>query len=345
MKKFVVIVLAIAVLVGGYLLVMRDPKTTQSPSSGNTSEKVRIGFSMGTLKEERWQKDAGHFTDRAKELGAVVDVMYSGEDSALQISQAENLILQGAKALVVVPQDAAAAAVIVEKAHAAGVKVIAYDRMITGSDLDLYISFDSRKVGEIQASEVVKKVAKGNVAYIGGSPTDNNAYLLKEGSMAILDPLVKKGDMTIVVDAFSPGWSPEEAYKTIKTYLATGKKLDAVVAANDGTASGVIRALAERGLAGKVPVSGQDADLTACQRVVEGTQTVTVYKPLKDLAYKAAEAAVALAEGRTVETNGTLNNGKIDVPAYFLDLVAVTKDNMESFITTYGFHTREEVFK
>lgn len=337
----VIVIIAILLGIFGY---SKKPVEKIPDTKDIKGEPIRIGFSLGTSQEERWQKDTANFISRAEELGATVEVKYSGENPKLQISQAENLIIGGVKVLVVVPSDSQSAIEIIKKAHDAGVKVIAYDRMIEKSDVDFYITFDSREIGKMEAQAVLEKVSKGSIAYIGGSDTDNNAFLLKQGSMSVINPLIKNNSLKLVVDTFTPGWRPEEAYKTIHSYLATGKKIDAVVAANDGTAGGVIKALEEYGLAGKVPVSGQDADLKACQRVVAGTQTMTVYKSLKNLAYGAADASIALAKGVIPETNGSLNNGKIDVPAYFLTPVVVTKDNMESTVIADGFHTYAEIY-
>lgn len=313
----------------------------------NSKDEIVIGFSVGTLREDRWIRDAEFFNEKAKAAGAAAIILFAGNDSSLQMSQAENLILQGVDVLVVLPQDAEKAAAIVEKAHKAGIKVLAYDRLIKNCDLDFYVSFDSIKVGEFQARGVLAAANKGAFAYIGGAPTDNNAHLLKEGSMRLLEPKIKNKDITLVLETFTPDWKPEEAYKAMKTYLQEhkGKGLDAVVAANDGTAFGVIQALREYGLAGKVPVSGQDAELGACQRIVEGTQTVTVYKPLRSLAQRAVEAAIALARAQAAETNTAINNGKKDVPAYLIEPVAVNKDNMQAVIIKDGFHTYDKVYK
>lgn len=346
-KNRILILVGVLVLIivgGGIVFYKLLGSNPLSQNGTGTKIKPLIGFSLGTLREERWQKDADYFTEKVENLGGAVKVQYSGEDAKLQISQAENLILQGAKVLVVVPYDASTAGAIVEKAHAANVKVIAYDRMIPNSDVDLFITFDSRVLGKLQAQEIVKRVPKGKYAYVGGSPTDNNALLLKEGTMGVLSPLIKKGDITIVTESFTPNWQPEDAYRTLKNYLASGKTVDAVVAANDGTASGVIRALKEVGLAGKVPVSGQDAEITACQRLIDGTQAMTIYKPLEDLAKQAAEEAMRFAQGKNAHTNGSLNNGKINVPSYFLDPIVVTKSNLDKAIIDSGFHTREEIY-
>lgn len=345
MKRFFLVLLVVVAIAGLAFTFYRISFTdTDTAISNSENDRVLVGFSLGTSREERWIKDADFFVERANELGANVAVKYSGEDSALQISQAENLIIQGVKALVVVPNDAVAAARIVEMAHTAGIPVIAYDRMITNSDVDLYITFDGRRLGELQAQEIVKRAPKGDFAYIGGSPTDNNAFLLKEGSMKVLDPLIKKGTVDIVVDTFSVNWQPEEAYKALKAYLASGKTVDAVIAANDGTAGGSIRALREYGLEGKVPVSGQDADVAACQRIIAGTQAMTIYKPLKTLAYTSAEAAVNMTLGKKAVVNGSINNGRKDVPSYFIDPIVVTKDNMDAVIIDSGFHSRESIY-
>ncbi|MBN2368654.1 substrate-binding domain-containing protein [Candidatus Woesearchaeota archaeon] len=323
-----------------------------TPSTDNTNENeapaedpIVIGFSMADLRVERWQRDRDLFMEKAEELGASVVFVSADLDSDVQETQAENLILQGVDVIVIVAHDGEKAAAIVEKAHDAGIKVIAYDRLIKNSDLDYYISFDNVKVGEYEAQGVVDVVSSGDFAYLGGSPTDNNAFLVKEGSFNVLQPKIDSGDINLVLDVFNDGWKSEEAYRQLKAYLDEHKTLDAVVAANDGTALGAVQALKEFGLDGKVPVSGQDASLGACQMIVEGKQTVTVYKPLKSIADKAAEMAVAVAKGEAVETNQVVNNGKIDVPSYLLDVVGVTKDNMMETVIKDGFQPYEEVYQ
>jgi D-xylose transport system substrate-binding protein len=306
---------------------------------------IVIGFSLATLQEERWQRDRDMFVAAAEKLGAKVEVQAANNDEAKQIAQAENLISQGVDVLVVVPQNAEATASIVEKAHEAGIKVLAYDRLIRNADVDLYVSFDNERVGEMQAEAIVKLVPKGKYVYIGGAETDNNAHLFKKGAFNILQPLIDKGDIEVVYDQWTRDWNPANALANMENALtANNNQIDAVVAANDGTAGGVIQALAAQGLAGKVPVSGQDAELAAIKRIVEGTQTMTVYKPIRALAEKAAELAVQLAKGESVETNATVNNGKIDVPSVLLDPIAVDKTNIEETIIADGFHSREDIY-
>ncbi|MDI3482016.1 MAG: D-xylose transport system substrate-binding protein [Tepidanaerobacteraceae bacterium] len=324
----------------------QNQSAQQTPQQTAQSEKIRIGLSMDDLRLERWQRDRDYFVEKAEELGAEVLVQSANGDDQTQLSQCENLIAQGVNVLVIIPHNGDAMAPIVEEAHKSGVKVIAYDRLITNSDVDYYISFDNVKVGELQAQAIVEKVPSGNYFLMGGSPTDNNAKLLREGQMKVLQPLIDKGDIKVVGDQWVKDWLAEEALKIMENALTANKnKIDAVVASNDSTAGGAIQALAAQKLAGKVAISGQDADLAACQRVVEGTQTVTVYKPIKLIATKAAELAVAAAKNEKVETNGATNNGKIDVPSVLLTPIPVSKDNMAETVIKDGFHKLEEVYK
>lgn len=306
---------------------------------------VRIGFSIDAVKDERWQRDIDMFTARARELGAEVLLQSANGSDALQNSQAENLLTQGVDVLVVVPHNGKAAASIVEAAHKAKVPVIAYDRIINNSDLDLYVSFDNLKVGAMQAQALVKRAPKGNYVLIGGGPTDYNAILFRRGQISVLAPLIKKGDIKIVADQWATDWQPVEALKIMENALTRNQnKVDAVVASNDGTAGGAIQALVEQKLGGKVLVSGQDADLAACRRIAAGTQTMTIYKPIKLLASKAAELAVDLAKGRLQKPAQTVHNGKIDVPAVLLEPIAVDAGNLESTVVADGFHPREALF-
>jgi D-xylose transport system substrate-binding protein len=319
-----------------------------APASGGGGEKkITIGFSMDTLKEERWQRDRDLFVAKAEELGARVLVQAANGDDALQNSQAENLLTQGVDVLLVAPHNGKTAAIIVESAHKAGVPVIAYDRLINDSDLDLYISFDNVGVGEMQGKYLVDRKPTGSYVLIGGAPTDNNALLFRKGQMNIIQPLVDKGAIKIVSDQWAKDWQAVEALKHMENALTrSNNQVDAVVASNDGVAGGAIQALAEQKLAGKVLVSGQDAELAACQRIVAGTQSMTVYKPIRLLAHKAAEVAMKLARKQPHgEATKPLANGKIDVPSILLLPVAVDKDNMAATVIADGYHKLEDVYR
>lgn len=314
--------------------------------AGCGEKKLRIGFSMDTLKEERWQRDRDMFMAAAEKLGAEVLVQAANGDDALQLSQAENLLAQGVDILVVVPHNAEACAAIVESARKSKVKVLSYDRLIKNSEVDLYISFDNEKVGYLQASYITKLVPSGTYAYIGGAPTDNNAHMFRAGAMKVLEPLIKKGKIKLAYDQFTNDWKPELAQSNMENALTKlNNHVNAVIAANDGTAGGVIQALAEQKLAGFIPVSGQDAELAACQRIVEGNQSMTVYKPIRLIATKAAEVAVAMAKGEKVDTNLTVFNGKINVPFLALEPIVVDNDNMYEAIIKDNFHKIEDVYR
>ncbi|HAO99035.1 MAG TPA: D-xylose transporter subunit XylF [Fibrobacteres bacterium] len=314
--------------------------------SSTTPAKPLIGFSLADLKEERWQRDRDFFTAKAESLGAEVIVQDASGDPNAQLRQCDALLAKGVKVLVVVPKNADAARPIVLNAHAKGVKVISYDRLIGDSPVDLYLSFDNEKVGEIQAQAIATKVPKGNYLVLKGDPADKNSDMVHAGHLKILQPLIDKGDIKVVAEQSCDKWLRSEALRITADALQKNH-IDAIVASNDGTASGAIAALEAKGMAGKIPVSGQDADLIACQYIWKGIQTVTVYKPIKKLAEAAAELAVHAAKGDSLNAQGTqtLQNGEHSVPALFLDPVAVTKENLMETVVKDGFHTEEDVKK
>jgi D-xylose transport system substrate-binding protein len=329
-------------------VVPKETAQTEVTNGGTSisNEKIKIGFSMDTLEEERWLKDRDLFKEEVEKLGAEVEIMAANGDDALQISQAETLISQGVDLLVVVPHNAEATAAIVDKAHLAGIKVISYDRLIKNADIDLYISFDNEKVGEMQAEAITKLVPKGKYVYIGGAVTDNNAHLFKKGVFNVLQSYIDRGDITVVYDQWTENWAPTNAFKNMQAALiANHNQIDAVIAANDATAGAVIKALEAQGLAGKIPVAGQDAELAAAQRIVKGTQTMTVYKPIKVLTKESAKIAVKMAKEEKVFTGKRVNNGKIEVPSILLLPTAVNKSNMDMTIIKDGFHSWEDVYK
>jgi D-xylose transport system substrate-binding protein len=269
-------------------------------------------------------------------------------DAATQESQCENLFTQGINVLILAPQDAVAAATIVDKAHAAGVKVISYDRLVmnTAND-DVYISFDNVQVGVLQGTWLTTAVPKGNYAILSGAPTDNNAKLFKQGAMSIIQPLVDKGDIKIVADQPVVEWKPENAQKIMENALTANKNnIQGILAPNDGTAGGCIQALAAQGLAGKVPITGQDAELAAAQRIVKGTQGMTVFKDTRMLGDAAVEAAKTMFAGQPLaKATQTVNNGTMDVPSILLVPIAVTKENIDATLIASGYLLKADVYK
>ncbi|MCA1619255.1 MAG: D-xylose ABC transporter substrate-binding protein [Acidobacteria bacterium] len=325
---------------------VNQPQEQADNQGGPRKGPIRIGLSMDTLKEERWQRDRDLFLARARELGAEVLVQSANGDDRVQVQQADNLLTQGVDVLVVIPHNGEVAATIVEAAKAKGVPVISYDRLIRSSEPALYISFDNEKVGELQARYLLERAPKGNYVLIGGAPTDNNALLFRKGQMNVLKPAVDAGDVKVVSDLWARDWLASEALRITEDAITkSGNQVTAVVASNDATAGGAVSALEVQKMAGKVLVSGQDADLAALQRIVAGTQSMTVYKPVHLLARRAAEAAVALARGEKVPTTSAINNGKVDVPSILLEPVVVDKTNIVGTVVKDGYQKLEAVYE
>ncbi|VBB08209.1 Hypothetical protein LUCI_3478 [Lucifera butyrica] len=358
-KKISALLLVLVMLV---FIIMAAGCGKDSGSSNSSERKaakdinhIKIGVSIGTLKQERWQREIDMFNDYAKKNGFQLLVQVADDDPQKQVSQCENLINQGVNVLIVQSIDANACDPIVKEAHAAHIPVISYDRFIMNSDLDYYITFDSVKVGEVEAKFIVDKAPKGNYIWLKGGPEDNNAHLVAEGQKKILQPYIDRGDIKVVLEQWCKGWDPDQALKNTENGLTIAQNnIQGIIASNDGTAGGAIQALAAQGLAGKVPIAGQDADLAACQRIVEGTQTGTVYKPIAKLNRAAIELAVALALGKDPKSAidqglgewKTLNNNFKDVPSYFVDVTAIDKSNLYKILIKQDkFQKLADVYK
>jgi len=317
--------------------------TMIAPLAHASKDKPEIGFCIDDLRVERWSRDRDYFVAAATKLGAKVSVQSADASEARQISQIENLISRGVDVIVIVPFNSKTLGNVVAEAHKAGIKVVSYDRLILDADVDAYISFDNEKVGELQAQGVFNAQPKGNYFLLGGAPTDNNAKMLREGQLKILKPAIDRGDVKIVGQQWVPEWSAATALRITEDALtANNNKIDAIVASNDGTAGGAIQALAAQKMAGKVPVSGQDADLAAVKRVIAGTQTMTVYKPLKLIAGEAAKLAVDLAKGDKPSYNAKYDNGKKQVDTVLLQPTLLTKSNVDVVIKD-GFYTQAQL--
>lgn len=340
----VVVSLILSILIG-YSLSRRHAGV--EARAGGAAGPVRIGLSMDTLKEARWQKDRDFFENRARELGAEVLVQSANSDDTRQIQDVKSLLANDVDILVIIPHDGAAMAEAVRLAGQAGVPVIAYDRLITDCDLDLYLSFDNVRVGEQQARYLVDHLpeGKGRIVRLYGAPTDNNAKLFKQGQDNVLAPYIQRGDIEVIHEDWAADWDPANAKKIMNAAVTRfGTQFDAVLASNDGTAGGAIQALKEAGVMGEVLVTGQDADVVACQRIAAGTQSMTIYKPVERLATRAAELAVDIARGKPVIANGSVPNGQRDVPSVLLEIIVVDRDNLRATVVADGFHTEAEVF-
>jgi D-xylose transport system substrate-binding protein len=306
---------------------------------------LKVGLLLDQLETERWARDRELFVSRVEELFARVEVRTGEGDHAKQLAAARELLDAGVKALVVVPHDLEKAREIVALAAERKVPVISYDRLIRDADVALYVSFDNVKVGRMQAEALLAAAPRGNYVLLGGAPTDNNAKLVREGQLEMLKPAISSGAVKVIAEPFIENWDAALAKDAVNAALKKTKNIAAVVASNDATATGAAEALAAAKLSGKVALSGQDADLAACQRIVAGTQTMTVYKPLRSLARMAAGEAVKLAKGEAVESLVKVNNGLKDVPARLLEPIAVNKSNIDVTVISDGYQKKEQVYQ
>lgn len=308
-------------------------------------ESVEVGLLIHSFDRERWENDRNYFVENVEELGGTVIVKDAQNDADEQLAQAKELLANGVDVLVVVPVDQFAAAEIVNAAHARNVKVISYDRLIKNCKLDYYVSTDNVEVGALQATYLTTIKPTGNYALIGGAIRDNNSQLLYLGQRNVLQPLVEKGDITIVYNEFTEAWAEKEGYIHAKELLSRNSKVDAIIAGNDELAMGVIRALNESGRE-NVLVAGMDADLRNLQEIVAGKQTCTIYKPYEKLAATAADLAIKLAHNVELEKiYQTVSNGERLVPTVFHTGMIVNRENLKLTVISEGYQKEEEVFK
>jgi len=307
-------------------------------------KKPVIGLLMDDFATERWAKDSTFFIKKVNELGGSVLCRVANRNPLKQLEQAKELIDKKVDVIVIVPADLEKAGQIVEAAGEAKIQVISYDRLILNSNLDYYISFDNVRVGEMQADYVLNRLGKGNVALIGGPLSDYNSFFLRLGQIGILQPFIEKGDINIIFDKHASTWSDTSGYRLALSCLKAYPKVDAFIASNDVLAKGIIEALETKSLAGKVLVTGQDGDSLACENIIMGKQSMTVYKPIEALAYAAAETAVAIANKRIIENaSTTINNGAKLVPSILLTPMVVNKGNIGMQINTVKY--MKEQFK
>ena len=292
-----------------------------------------VGVSWSNFQEERWKTDEAAIKAELAKRGATYVSADAGGSPEKQLADVDGLIAKGAKALIVLAMDKDAIVPALAKAKQASIPVIAYDRLIDQPGV-YYITFDNKEVGRMQARAVLAAKPKGNYVMIKGSPTDPNADFLRAGQQEIIAKAVSSGAIKIVGEEYTEGWKPEVAQKNMEQILTrNANKVDAVVASNDGTAGGVVAALSARGISG-VPVSGQDGDQAALNRVALGTQTVSVWKDARDLGREAADAAVDLAGGKPVPGTVKWTGGdhKVTLDSKFLKPVAITSANLDAVV-------------
>ncbi len=301
-----------------------------------------IGLSFDSFVIERWTRDRDVFVSAANELGAEVNVQSAGGDVDVQISHIKHFIDIGVDAIVIITADAVRLADILNEAKNKGIPVICYDRLVMNCNADLYISFNNETVGKEMANAICSKVPDGGtIVEIMGPESDNNVPQV----MAGFDSVCQEHNMKISLKYNCENWRPELAYEFVNEHFDEISKADAIMCGNDALAGEAIHALAERGYAGKIFVTGQDGDLEACQRLVEGTQLVTVYKPVDVLARKAARYAVQLANGENIDATETFFDGSQQIPYVAIEPSGVTVDNLDKIIIDSGFHLRDDVYK
>ncbi|MEP2717079.1 D-xylose ABC transporter substrate-binding protein [Pseudophaeobacter sp.] len=294
-----------------------------------------VGVSWSNFQEERWKTDEAAIKSALEAAGAKYISADAQSSSSKQLSDVESLIAQGADALIILAQDAQAIGPAVQAADDEGVPVVGYDRLIEDPRA-FYLTFDNVEVGRMQARAVLDAMPKGRYVMIKGSPTDPNADFLRGGQQEIIQAAIDSGDIKIVGEAYTDGWLPANAQRNMEQILtAANNEVDAVVASNDGTAGGVVAALTAQGMEG-IPVSGQDGDHAALNRVAKGHQTVSVWKDARELGKAAGEIAVALAGGSAMaDVDGAASwtsPAGTAMTAKFLAPIPVTKDNLAAVV-------------
>ncbi len=320
----------------------QKPQIQEEVKSSEEDDSLTIGISFDSFLIERWQRDRDVFVDQCNSLGAKVNVQNANGDIETQISQIDYLISKKVDCIVIVGIDANALSDVCKRAKDAGIPVIAYDRMIYNAGVDLYISFDNRQVGTLMGQALADNVLKNKAVLVLAGPTeDPNVAQLDEGFREVMT----KRSIRIRDEMHAQGWRPEYAADYINEHIDLLDEVDGIMCGNDGIATAVYRVLAEKRKAGRIKLVGQDADLEACQRIVQGTQVMTVFKPVEKLARGAAEYAVRLAQGEPLgEITDRTDDGQYEVPTVLLEPVAVYKDNMDETVIDGGYHLKEDVY-
>lgn len=305
-----------------------------------------IGVSLPSEIQNRWSIDGRAMEMQADMLGVPLRVAIAEDDPNRQSEQIDEMINQGIEVLIVAPINSKSLASVLDKAKKAGIRIIAYDRLILDADIDAYITYSSLRVGQIQGRYLIEKAPRGNYIILFGDPGDNNSSLLREGAMEYIKPRVLQRYINIVKEAPIINWDPINAYGIVKNALVeNNNNVVAVLAPNDNVANEVIRALGEQGLAGKVLVTGQDGDLQAAQRIVNGTQSMTVFKDSRELGKEAVDLAVKLSKGEPVDASTTVNNGRKDVPTILLTPVLVDQSNLDRVLIDSGYLDKDQVYQ
>jgi D-xylose transport system substrate-binding protein len=302
-------------------------------------DSLKIGFSLGDFSADRWSQEPQYFNAAARELGAKVLFEYAYGNAAKQLDQAAKLINSGIKVLVIFPTNSDGWEGVVETAHKAGVKVVAYDRILKNADVDYYVSFFNDEIGRQQAKYAVERRPKGNYILLEGPTSDINSIFVLNGQKEVLKPYTDRGDIKILLEKHLDTWNSIDAYNEIQSFLDKNKvSVDAILAANDDLAGGSIMALDMNMGTYDILITGQDASLGGCQNILDGKQSMTTYGSIRNLAAEAAAVCVKLARGEKITSvNSSISNGNKEIPAILLNTVAVDKNNMKQTVIKDGY--------
>ncbi|SHJ06468.1 substrate-binding domain-containing protein [Pseudobutyrivibrio xylanivorans] len=326
-------------LLAGCLLCGCSSRAQENSTAQPEEDELEIGMCFDSFVIERWEKDRDIFVDTASSMGATVNVQNANGDVEKQIEQIQYLIDKKVDCIVIIAIDAEALTGVVKDAKKAGIPVVCYDRLIPNVNADLYISFDNEKVGSMLGSAIVSSGAK-KVIMICGPYTDMNVPMVNQGFIKLMN-----ANSIDILDTYNcEGWKAELGGAYVYDHMDLVRTADAIMCGNDDVAASVIKALAVAQLAGEIPVVGQDADLPACQHIVQGTQLMTVYKPVGKLAEEAAKLSVQLAQGQDLSVMNSISDGENTIPYVAIEPVAVNKDNLDEVIIDGGFHSREDVY-
>lgn len=325
-------------------LVQEWDKDSHFTNKFRSRQQLVMGVSLPTQRDERWVRDKEAMEAYAKEKNVILKIENAEYDAAKQVLQVENLISQGIDVLILAAVDALGAAELVEKANEAGVKVVAYEALIRNTDLiDIFVGFNHSKAGAIQGRFLITKVPRGNYMIMYAELPNDTA--LKDGAMQFIEPLVIVGNINIVANEPIKDWDPKIAFRAVENALiSSNNKVDAILAPNDAIAGAAIEVLQAQGLAGKVVITGQDAELSAVKRIIEGTQSMTLFKDSREAARQIIDAAIKLVNEENILIENWLYNGKTHVPSILITPILVEKNNIDDVLIKSGYLKREDVY-
>ncbi len=312
---------------------------------GKSASDVKIGVSFGVGAAARWPMEQQYMEERAKELGIQIETRLNTTDEPkTQLEDCKEMIDSGIDVLILVPRDVNKTEEILNYAKEKKIKVVDYARVILGNSADLFVGYDSEKIGQSMGQYLAELVYEGDYIILQGDPSDYNATLLNKGALHYIDPI--RDNINVILEEAVPGWSADEAKQMVKDAVAAnGNKVDAILAPNDKIAGACAEALSELGVTKHVVITGMDAELDAAKRLVAGTQDMTVYMDLKDLARTAVDEAYKLSMGEEPGVNAKYDNqSENGIDSYLINGQVITSKNLDKILIESGYFTKEEIY-